>query len=85
MVIAAVSGLIGALTLYYYYRLLQSKWPNNYFTATQYVDYVVSIGAIRYSLFRLAPPYVVIVVVGVAEFASMRSRPADRTTTLRAA
>lgn len=64
MVVAVVSGLIGTLTLFCYYRLLQSKWPNNYFTTTQYVDYVVSIGAIRYSLFRLAPPYVVLVVAG---------------------
>ncbi len=60
--------MLGSTVLYYFYRLLEFRWPGSYFTASQYVDYAVSLTLPRYATFRLLPPYVVGVFVAATTF-----------------
>ena len=52
-----VAGILGALLLHIFFRGLQHRWPEHYFSMEDVVDPVVSRGPLRYLAFRALPVY----------------------------
>ncbi len=65
MVSAALAALLGAAFLHAFYRGVQHKWPNSYYTLPASADPIVSRRLPRYLLFRFGPVYAVAVFVAV--------------------
>lgn len=65
MIASLLGGFVGALLLYAFYRALEHKWPQNYYSARDAVDPFISRGMGRYLAFRCVPVYVVAVLVAV--------------------
>ena len=58
---SAAAGLVAALALNLIYRRIQSEWPENYFSLTDYWSYVKALVPSRYIVFRFGP----VVLVGL--------------------
>ncbi|WP_419944902.1 hypothetical protein [Candidatus Poriferisodalis sp.] len=58
---SAGAGLVAALALNLIYRRIQSEWPQNYFSLTDYWSHVKALVPSRYIVFRFGP----IVLVGI--------------------
>lgn len=52
---SAAVGLVAALGLNLIYRRIQSEWPENYFSLTDYWSYVKALVPSRYIVFRFGP------------------------------
>ena len=61
MVGSAATGLVAALALNLINRRIQSEWPENYFSLTDYWSYVKALVPSRYIVFRFGP----VVLVGL--------------------
>ena len=58
---SAGAGLVAALALNLIYRRIQSEWPQNYFSLTDYWSHVKALVPSRYIVFRFGP----IMLVGI--------------------
>jgi len=54
---------VGALVLQMFYGMVRVRWPANYFSTRQIVDYKISMGWSRYFIFRFTPPFVIAILV----------------------
>jgi hypothetical protein len=64
LLLTILIATFGSLLLHIFYRIIESRWPDNYFTTTQLVEYTVSRNWLRYTAFRIAPPYAIAVLIG---------------------
>jgi hypothetical protein len=55
-------GTSFALVLQLFYSMVRSKWPANYFSTRQVVEYKLTLGWSRYLLFRGLPTYIAAVL-----------------------
>lgn len=57
-------GMAGALLINMFYSVAKVRWPESYFATSQILDRSISSSWLKYSIFRLVPPYSIGVLTG---------------------